>query len=254
MHGLVTISRIQSLKAPQNATLLSAGSHPNTLSNSSGITGSTNAAGIGDSIRSSSVLKSTTMISLDFVRTLMKSPIEIHCTTRVGLALDSGTISSWEGDWGTGGMLSRISRFPNRRISHTANIGAASTIASRNQREYIVFLHRENASIYSSFHSTRQRSHLRHENHSASYASKKRSGGGERNGIRKSKYTTPRLQTGRMRETALSRWGNCWMEPENTGEPGMRRDPALSLEFTTTEASLGSIHNLATEARDEGTA
>ena len=44
------------------------------------------------------------------------------------------------------------------------------------------------------------------------------------------------------------------MEPENTGEPGMRRDPALSLEFTTTEASLGSIHNLATEARDEGTA
>ena len=44
------------------------------------------------------------------------------------------------------------------------------------------------------------------------------------------------------------------MEPEKTGEPGMRRDLALSLEFTTKEASLGSIHSLATEARDEGTA
>src|ERR1019366_1268265 len=111
--------KIQRLEAPQNATVLPAGSHSNTLTSSFGVTRSTNAVGTENGTHGASALRSITMRSLHFVRTAINSPIEIHFIIRVCTPVDSSTIPGWVDGSEMDGMLSRSSRLPNRLICHT---------------------------------------------------------------------------------------------------------------------------------------
>ena len=86
------------------------------------------------------------------------------------------------------------------------------------------------------------------------YARQELCGGGDRNGIRKSKYTMPRLGTGAMDATARSRLVGREKGTRIAGESKVRSDLALCLEVAGEEDPLGSNHNLATGTRDGGTA
>ena len=86
------------------------------------------------------------------------------------------------------------------------------------------------------------------------YARQKRCGGGDRNGIRKSKYAMPRRGTGAMDATARSRRAGHETGTRIAAEPGEKCDLVLSLKVAGEEAPLGSIHTLATGVREKGTA
>jgi hypothetical protein len=134
------------------------------------------------------------------------------------------------------------------------NNGAASRIAGSNERKYMVSLHSEIASITGLFQSTWLHLEFRDGTAVPTYARQKRCGGGDRNGIRKSKNATPLLKTVGRKGTARSGLDGSEMGTENAGESKLRYDLALSLEVAGEEAPRGSDHNLATGTRGEGSA